>query len=76
MSQDHLLLCLGANFHKQKKRCERIFNLSVYNAYNAMNPSFVFYFNDYNERLDVDNSKLKKITILPLIPSFTLTYKF
>ena len=70
------LLCLGANFHKQKKRCERIFNLSVYNAYNAMNPSFVFYFNDYNERLDVDNSKLEKITILPLIPSFTLTYKF
>jgi outer membrane receptor for ferrienterochelin and colicin len=70
------LLCLGANFHKQKKRCERIFNLSVYNAYNAMNPSFVFYFNDYDERLDVDNSKLEKITILPLIPSFTLTYKF
>ena len=70
------LLCVGANFHKQKKHCERIFNLSVYNAYNAMNPSFVFYFNDYNERLDIDNSKLKKITILPLIPSFTLTYKF
>ena len=32
------LLCVGANFHKQKKNYERIFNLSVYNAYNAMNP--------------------------------------
>ncbi|MBR5958611.1 MAG: TonB-dependent receptor [Salinivirgaceae bacterium] len=70
------LLCVGANFHKQKKRFERVFNISVYNAYNAMNPSLIFYYNDYDEWRGVDNSKLKKITILPLIPSLTLTYKF
>lgn len=69
------LMCIGVNFHKQKKRCERIFNLSVYNAYNSKNPDFCFskvktddHGNDYYQ--------LRKITILPIIPSFTFTYKF
>ena len=70
------LLCVGANFHKQKKRCERIFNLSLYNAYNAMNPSFVFFSNYDNDGYQIDKPILKKVTILPIIPSFTLTYKF
>ncbi len=70
------LLCVGANFHKQKKNYERIFNLSVYNAYNAMNPSLVYYENYDKFGQEINNSKLKKVTILPLIPSFTLTYKF
>ncbi len=68
------LLCLGVNFSKQKKRCERIFNFSVYNAYNAMNPAFVYKKTDnYGNIVD---DKLTKITILPIIPSITLTYKF
>ena len=69
------LLCVGANFHKQKKHCERIFNLSLYNAYNAMNPSLV-YTNGYDYDNHLENPQLRKITILPIIPSFTLTYKF
>ncbi len=64
------LMCVGVNFHKQKKRCERIFNISVYNVYNAKNPNLCFSESD-GERL-----KLRKITILPIIPSFTFTYKF
>ena len=69
------LMCLGVNFHKQKKRCERIFNISIYNVYNSKNPDFCFSktFTDDNGN---DYYKLRKITILPLIPSFTFTYKF
>ena len=70
------LLCLGVNFHKQKTHCERIWNFSIYNAYNAKNPAFV-YLEEYNEYGDLyTEPKLKKITILPIIPSVTLTYKF
>ncbi|MBQ3655890.1 MAG: TonB-dependent receptor [Bacteroidales bacterium] len=69
-------LCAGISFHKQKKHCERIWNFSFYNLYNAMNPSFVYLkdYDDYGHELS--EPKFKKITILPLIPSFTLTYKF
>ena len=75
------ILCVGINFHKQKKHCERIFNISVYNAYNAKNPNFAFsrVKEEYNPA-DPSNPKykhvLRKITILPIIPSFTFTYKF
>ena len=68
-------LCLGVNFNKQKKRCERTFNISVYNAYNAMNPSFVYVKNKAGY-METPDYVLNKITILPIIPSFTLSYKF
>ncbi len=70
------VLCMGINFHKQKKRYERIFNLSVYNLYNAMNPSLIYYKHYDADGNELDKPKLTKITILPIIPSFTLTYKF
>ena len=68
-------MCIGINFHKQKKHCERIFNLSIYNAYNSKNPDFCF----SKTKTDSNGNeyyKLRKITILPIIPSFTFTYKF
>ena len=72
------VMCAGVDFHKQKKHCERIFNISVYNLYNYMNPTMV-YAVDYDENGNIGGPRryrLKKLTILPLIPSFTLTYKF
>jgi hypothetical protein len=68
------LLCLGVNFTKDKKHCQRIWNFSVYNAYNAMNPAFVYAKTDYDG--NIVQNKLTKITILPIIPSVTLSYKF
>jgi hypothetical protein len=70
------VLCAGISFHKQKTRCERIWNFSFYNLYNAMNPSFVYLKNYDDFGHEIENPSFKKITILPLIPSFTLTYKF
>lgn len=73
-------MCLGVDFHKQKKHCERIFNISVYNLYNHMNPTLVYAteLDDYGSgRYDgASRHRIKKLTILPIIPSFTLTYKF
>lgn len=69
------LLCLGINFRKTLKRgVERTWNISVYNAYNAMNPNFILRKTDEYGK-EVPN-KLTKYTLLPCLPSFTLTYKF
>ncbi|MBE6339764.1 MAG: TonB-dependent receptor [Bacteroidales bacterium] len=68
------LLNIGINLHKQRKHCERIWNFSIYNAYNQMNPAFIYPKTDDSYKT-VEN-KLTKITILPIIPSATLTYKF
>ena len=69
------LLCLGINFRKTLKRgVERTWNVSVYNAYNAMNPNFILRKTD--EYAKEQPNKLTKFTLLPCLPSFTLTYKF
>ena len=49
----------------------RIWNISIYNAYNSMNPAWVF-----RSHNDDGKSVIKKYTLLPCIPSFTYTYKF
>jgi Outer membrane receptor for ferrienterochelin and colicins len=72
-------LNLGINFRKQKKHGERIWSFGVYNAYNAMNPHFVYKTTKQEEvSPGVYESKpvMKKITIFPIIPSFSYTFKF
>ena len=49
----------------------------LYNAYNAMNASFVFdNFDDDEYGAGLNERHLTKVTLLPILPSFTLTYKF
>ena len=36
-------LNIGFNFHKQTRHGERIWNISILNAYNAMNPQLCLY---------------------------------
>ena len=78
-------LNLGVNFHKKKRRGERIWNISLYNAYNNMNPDFVYkqYTAEYEEGTEEGTYKVKregievlKITVLPILPSFSYTRKF
>ncbi len=65
-------LNVGINFHKKTKHGIRTWNISFYNLYNAMNPTFVYRGFDDNRNKAV----IKKYTLLPLIPSFTYSYKF
>lgn len=89
-------LNLGINFNKKTRHGVRTWNISLYNAYNAMNPSLVYriggggyggyYISGGSSPLPptvVDDPvysdekpKIKKMTLLPLIPSVTYTYKF
>lgn len=69
-------LNLGFNFKKVRRRgSERIWTIGVYNAYNRMNPNFVYLTDNYNN----DNRRVmqvEKLTILPIIPSISYTVKF
>jgi outer membrane receptor protein involved in Fe transport len=64
----------GIQFHKQKKHWERIWEFSVYNAYNHKNPFFY-----YTENLTEKNKEygvLRQVSLFPVIPSFTYSLKF
>jgi hypothetical protein len=65
-------LDLGIQFHKKKKKNrERIWEFSVYNAYNNANTFFLFTTSD-QDHVNV----LKEVTSLPIVPSINYTYKF
>lgn len=71
-------LNIGINFSKKTKLGIRTWNISVYNVYNAMNPTFLYRTtkeseNGYNGK---EKAILKKVTILPFIPSVSYIYKF
>lgn len=72
-------LNLGVNLHKQKRNGERTWNFSIYNVYNAMNPNLVYSDSDYSAedgRITTDAVRIKKITLLPFMPSISYTFKF
>ena len=54
-----------AQFKKEVSKGERTWSFSIYNAYNQMNPFFLFY--DQNDK---GQTTLKQLTIFPLIPAF------
>lgn len=64
-------LDVGIQFHKQKKWGERIWEVSVYNAYNRKNPFFYYSYTD-----DHNIGRLKLVTLFPIIPSITYSFKF
>lgn len=73
-------LNLGMNLHRQKRHGEGIWSIGLYNAYNSMNPDFVY--SEYKE-LFVDSTNtykkgivVTKITVLPILPSLSYTRKF
>ena len=75
-------LDIGFNFHHTTKHGhERIWNISVYNAYCHLNPLWVDI--EYRERkidevnlADQQRFKLKPRAFIPVIPSFSYTIKF
>ena len=72
-------LDLSANFNKPFKRNPRVvrtFNISLYNAYNNMNPFMVYLYEGYDWSTDQYYKKLRKVTIFPIIPSVSYGIKF
>lgn len=78
-------LDLGVNLHRQKKHGIRTWNFSVYNAYCRFNPFFIYWGSDYYSEPDPLNpgnyiyySKpvLKQVSLFPIIPSVSYSFKF
>ena len=65
-------LDLGISFIKQKKRGERSWNISVYNAYNRKNPYFI----QVGGKTSSGKTELFQYSLLPILPSFSYSYSF
>ncbi|MBO4307279.1 MAG: TonB-dependent receptor [Bacteroidales bacterium] len=69
---------IGVNFHKEKKHGVRTISLSVYNVYNRQNPFIVM--EVYGRHSNVNgvnyNSSLMQMSLFPIIPSVSYSFKF
>jgi hypothetical protein len=65
-------LDLGVNLHKEKKWGKRTWSFGIYNAYNRQNPFYldIGYLQNGNEKV------LKQISLFPLLPSVSYSFKF
>jgi hypothetical protein len=73
-------LDLGVQFHKSKGKHERVWEFSVYNAYNRSNPFAYFIrseqnFNSETGQYEFEN-KLKQVSLFKIIPSVSWSIKF
>ena len=73
-------LDIGINFHKKKIHGLRTWNVSVYNAYNHLNP-FLVTTTDKSVDNPLSNELLTKkelaqVSLFPIIPSISYSYKF
>jgi hypothetical protein len=67
-------LDVGIQFHKVKKNGERTWEISVYNVYNRKNP--FFYYPETKIENDKEYGILKQVSLFPILPSFTYSFKF
>lgn len=64
-------LDLGVNLHKKKKHFERTWSFGLYNAYSRQNPFFLYFGFDRN-----NDRKLYQLSLFPIIPSVSYSFKF
>ena len=80
-------LNLSINFHKKLRRGTQTWNISIYNAYNAMTPNLVYKEEEYigQQHIGPDGNpetiwkrktRLIKQPLLPCVPSVTYTFRF
>jgi hypothetical protein len=64
-------LDVSARFSKEKRRYTRHFAVGVYNAYSRRNPFFLYAGSD-----DFGNPAYKKVSLFPVLPSFSWQFEF
>jgi len=70
-------LNISVNLRKPVKHGVNFWSFSIYNLYNALNPNMVFMsLEQYSGNNDNKPIVVKKVTYLPVIPSFSYTFKF
>lgn len=68
-------LDVGVQFHKKLKHGERTFEISFYNFYNRKN-AFFYYIGDEQTFQGNYRTVLKQVSLFPIIPSISYTFKF
>jgi hypothetical protein len=72
-------LDLSFNWHKKfNSKLSRTFNLSIYNAYNNLNPFLVYVYTE-NEKVGneyVEKRTLRQLTLFPILPTINYTLSF
>jgi outer membrane receptor for ferrienterochelin and colicin len=61
----------GINLHKKKKWGVRTWSFGIYNLYNRKNPFYIYFDRDNN-----GHNRLTQISLFPVIPSFSYSFKF
>ena len=61
---------------KKKRWGEVVNSLSIYNAYSRRNPYFIYLGSDYDGVTGERKMSYKQISLFPIIPSFSKTFKF
>ena len=64
-------LDVGINLHKKKKWGVRTWSFGIYNLYNRKNPFYIYFNSDNN-----GHNRLTQISLFPIIPSFSYSFKF
>ncbi len=74
---------ISMNFHKQKKHGVRTWSVGFYNAYSRQNPFYLYWgydtisgYNNDGYYYEDSEPALKKVSLFPIIPSISYTYKF
>ena len=69
---------IGINFHRPRRHGHRTISLNVYNLYNRQNPYLVYldYRTIYENDIAYTQPVLKQLSIFPIMPSLSYTYKF
>ncbi len=65
-------LDMSITWKKKKRKHEKMWNLSIYNVYNRLNP-FFYFFDEYNVN---QTAALSGVGIFPIIPTITYGIKF
>ncbi len=72
-------LDIALNRHKKKPWGEQTWSFGLYNAYNHLNPFFLYFGYDYNYVSSTGGNtvrKLKQVSIFPIIPSVSYAFTF
>jgi hypothetical protein len=62
---------VSINFHKEKRRGVRTWNISIYNVYSRLNPYYYYYKQGADGKLT-----LTQISLFPIIPSVSYNFKW
>jgi hypothetical protein len=69
-------LDVAAQWHKELKRCTKTFELGLYNAYSRKNPFFYYTSYEPSGQNGEYVNRLKQVSLFPIIPSVSWTYKW